>query len=108
MADKETGYFRGSGGVVWQMDLPLRPLMGEQLAKQELVRVNEDGSSYAGPPTPIAGGMVLPVDARDEELARLRERLAELEAERDAADIAGEGDGGGAEKPVRRPRKAAN
>lgn len=81
---KETGFFRGTGGAIWEMDLPLSPLMGEQLAKQDLVRVNEDGSTYTGPPTPVAGGMVLAVDPKDVEIERLKARLAELEAERAA------------------------
>jgi len=42
----ETGLFRGEGGHVWEMDLPL----GEAHAKREregaLVRVNEDGSPF--------------------------------------------------------------
>jgi hypothetical protein len=42
----ETAFFRGEGGHVWEMDLPL----GEQHARAHkegrLVRVNEDGSPF--------------------------------------------------------------
>ncbi|MEU5030176.1 hypothetical protein [Streptomyces milbemycinicus] len=47
----ETAYFRGEGGHVWKMDLPL----GEQHARAHeegrLVRVNEDGSPFEGKKT---------------------------------------------------------
>lgn len=46
MADRETGWFRGAGGVTWQMDLPLPENMADQLLKGYLTRVNEDGSPY--------------------------------------------------------------
>lgn len=46
MADRETGWFRGAGGVVWQMDLPLPENMADQLTKGYLTRVNDDGSPY--------------------------------------------------------------
>ncbi|MFE9865874.1 hypothetical protein ACFYPZ_24570 [Streptomyces sp. NPDC005506] len=43
----ETAYFRGEGGHVWEMDLPL----GEQHARAHkegrLVRVNQDGSAFS-------------------------------------------------------------
>jgi len=102
MAEKEHGYFRGTGGVVWRMDLPLNLLMSEQLAKQELVRVeavwvpgNGEGEPghyeatgmYSGPPTPVTGPP-LPVDPRDDEIARLRARIAELETEPETDDDA--------------------
>lgn len=96
MAAKETGFFKGAGGVVWEMDLPLSALMGEQLAKQELVRVepageDEDGqvvyAPYTGGPTPIAGGAVLEMDAKDVEIAKLRARLAELEGGDEAVPV---------------------
>lgn len=57
MADRETGWFRGSGGSVWEMDLPLTEAMAEQLLKGYLTRVNEDGTQYA---EPLAEGQVEP------------------------------------------------
>ncbi|MFC4006636.1 hypothetical protein ACFOY2_05350 [Nonomuraea purpurea] len=47
MHDRETGWFRGAGGIVWQMDLPLPEVMADQLTKGYLTRVNQDGSPYA-------------------------------------------------------------
>lgn len=44
---QETGWFRGEGGSVWQMDLPLSEDLRTQLTKGYLTRVNEDGSTYA-------------------------------------------------------------
>jgi hypothetical protein len=49
MADRETGWFRGSGGGVIQMDLPLPEVMADQFTKGYLTRVNEDGSPYVEP-----------------------------------------------------------
>jgi hypothetical protein len=83
MAAKDTpevGYFRGAGGTVWPMDLPLKELYGQQLAKGELVRVNEDGSPWTGGTTPVAGGREVAADERDLEIARLRAQLEELSA----------------------------
>lgn len=45
----DVGYFRGEGGAVWQMDLPLPAVMQEKVVKGYLVRVNPDGSPYTGP-----------------------------------------------------------
>ncbi|WP_067470007.1 hypothetical protein [Actinomadura macra] len=45
----EVGYFRGEGGGVWPMDLPLDEVMAEKVTKGYLVRVNADGSPYAEP-----------------------------------------------------------
>ena len=41
---EESGFFRGAGGVIWEMGLPLREDMREQLTRGYLSRVNEDGS----------------------------------------------------------------
>jgi hypothetical protein len=46
----ETAWFRGEGGGVWRFDLPLSEVMAEQAAKGLLVRVHEDGSTWAEPP----------------------------------------------------------
>lgn len=49
MTDREPGWFRGSGGVIWRMDLPLPEHMAEQVVKGYLTRVNEDGSTFVAP-----------------------------------------------------------
>jgi hypothetical protein len=76
----QSGHFRGAGGTVWEMDLPLRELYGQQLAKGELVRVNADGSPWTGGTTPVQGGEEVAVDPRDLEIARLRAALEEMQA----------------------------
>lgn len=52
MTAPEIGYFRGSGGIVFDFALPLTEQQQHQLTRGELVRVNEDGSAYteAEPP----------------------------------------------------------
>ena len=47
MAAPETGFFRGSGGAVFEFALPLTDVQQYQLGRGELTRVNEDGSPYA-------------------------------------------------------------
>ena len=42
----ETGFFRGTGGVVHEMALPLAEVYADQVARGDLVRVSEDGSAY--------------------------------------------------------------
>lgn len=44
----ETGHFRGAGGVIWEMNLPLPEAYADQVTKGTLSRVNADGSPYAG------------------------------------------------------------
>lgn len=44
-----TGHFRGEGGMVWEMDLPLPETQAEKVAKGYLTRVNADGSPYVEP-----------------------------------------------------------
>ena len=62
MADRETGFFRGEGGTVWEMDLPLPEVMQEKITKGYVVRVaNADGDPYEppapqAPDNPLAGG----------------------------------------------------
>ncbi|RSN65423.1 hypothetical protein DMH01_03330 [Amycolatopsis sp. WAC 04182] len=46
MADKETGFFRGEGGVVFEMDLPLSEVMADKVTRGTLRRVNEDGTPW--------------------------------------------------------------
>lgn len=52
MAGPEIGYFRGSGGIVFDFALPLTEHQQHQLTRGELVRVNEDGTAFteAEPP----------------------------------------------------------
>lgn len=46
-AAKETGFFRGAGGTVFEMDLPLTEVMQNQLSRRELTRVaNAEGDPY--------------------------------------------------------------
>ena len=55
---EESGYFRGAGGVIWEMRLPLSGDMADQLTKGYLSRVNEDGTPYvpAGAASPEPEG----------------------------------------------------
>jgi hypothetical protein len=58
----ETGFFRGEGGSIFEMDLPLSEVMQNQLERRQLVRVNEDGSPWETPADaehdPAAGTVV--------------------------------------------------
>lgn len=49
---KETGFFRGEGGVVTEMDLPLKEVMQDKVTRGTLRRVNEDGTPWADPALP--------------------------------------------------------
>lgn len=42
----ETGFFRGAGGSVFELDLPLSEVLHDQHVRGQLVRVNKDGSPY--------------------------------------------------------------
>lgn len=48
MAEKETGLFRSESGQEIHMDLPLPDHMADKVTKGTLVRINEDGTPYAG------------------------------------------------------------
>jgi hypothetical protein len=48
----ETAHFRGDGGGIWEMDLPLSEVMREKVVKGYLVRVNADGTPYEEPSRP--------------------------------------------------------
>ncbi len=50
MADKETVFIRGENGVVVEHDLPLPPGVQDRVDRQQLHRVNEDGSPWAPEP----------------------------------------------------------
>lgn len=76
---KETGFFRGAGGAVFEMDLPLGEPYMYHLGKGDLVRVARDGSPWTGGPTPGVGGVEGASDPRDVEIARLRAELAAIQ-----------------------------
>ena len=44
--EREYGYFRGEGGTVFRLDLPVHETIAERIAKREIHRVNEDGSPF--------------------------------------------------------------
>jgi len=44
--EREYGYFRGEGGTVFRLDLPVHETIAERIAKKEIHRVNEDGSPF--------------------------------------------------------------
>lgn len=52
---KQTGHFRGAGGSIFEMDLPLPEPLAYQQSRGQLVRVNADGSDYG----PAHGAMDL-------------------------------------------------
>jgi len=45
----QTAHFKGEGGHMWEMDLPLREQHARDEKEGRLVRVNPDGSSLAEP-----------------------------------------------------------
>jgi hypothetical protein len=45
----ETAHFRGEGGHVWEMDLPLSEQHARDEREGRLVRVSPDGSAYVEP-----------------------------------------------------------
>jgi len=57
MEAHETGWFRGEGGAIWQMDLPLPSGIQQRVVKGHVLRVNEDGSLYgdSAPERPADG-----------------------------------------------------
>ena len=44
--EREYGYFRGEGGTVFRLDLPVHETIAERIAKREIHRVNEDGTPF--------------------------------------------------------------
>ncbi len=50
------GYFRGTGGVVHEINLPLAEAYADQERKGDLVRVNADGTPYEPPEDNAQGG----------------------------------------------------
>jgi hypothetical protein len=55
-----TGYFRGEGGGIHAMDLPLPEVMHQKLTKGYLQRVNEDGTPYTEPTDTTGGAPAAP------------------------------------------------
>lgn len=49
---REVIHLRGSGGAVWEMTLPLHPVMARRYQAGELTRVNADGSPWDGEQEP--------------------------------------------------------
>lgn len=61
MDTAQTAHFKGEGGVVWEMTLPLPETMQEKVTKGYLRRVNPDGTPYVEPadvPDPVAPAAV--------------------------------------------------
>lgn len=54
MPAAETAFFRGEGGVVIEMDLPLKEVMQDKVTRGTLRRVNEDGTPWVDPAEPAA------------------------------------------------------
>lgn len=44
-----TAFYRGEGGTIWEMDLPLSEVMQQKVTKGYLKRVNPDGTPYVEP-----------------------------------------------------------
>ena len=44
--ERDYGYFRGEGGTVFRLDLPVHETIAERIAKKEIHRVNEDGTPF--------------------------------------------------------------
>lgn len=51
----DTIHVRGEGGVVIEMALPLHEAIADRLTKGHLLRVNPDGSDYAGDDDSVPG-----------------------------------------------------
>lgn len=45
-------HVRGEGGAVWEMTVPLHPVLQKRYDAGELVRVNRDGSAWSGQERP--------------------------------------------------------
>jgi hypothetical protein len=59
----ETVYLRGAGGIVWAHALPLPVEIEKQMTRQELVRVNADGSDWVDEATGVAPAVARPADS---------------------------------------------
>lgn len=63
-----TGFFRGSGGAVMEMDLPLPEVYADQVTRGYLKRVNADGTPWTGEAESAAEGA--PVSERPAQSAQ--------------------------------------
>ncbi|MFG2380565.1 hypothetical protein [Streptomyces avermitilis] len=59
----ETAHFRGEGGHVWEMDLPLSDQHARAHEEGRLVLVNEDGSAFEEPEAPESKPEPAPKDS---------------------------------------------
>lgn len=87
------GFFKGEGGKVWKMDLPLPEDIAKQLKAGTLVEVDEPKadepkktrrSTAKKAPEP---GKVEPLTDEEKLLAVEAELLADVDAEHDAAEV---------------------
>jgi len=97
----EQGFFKGEGGKVWTMDLPLSDELAKQVESGVLARVTgvDDLTPFDpdAEPKRLTPKEQLQVDAealglstdgtKDELTARIDERVAELRAQADELDI---------------------
>lgn len=61
--EREYGYFRGEGGTVFKLDLPIHETIAERIAKKEIHRVNEDGTPYVEAEPEAAAASAPPANA---------------------------------------------
>jgi hypothetical protein len=68
MAAPETGFFRGAGGGVFELSLPLSENFENQRVRGQLVQVNADGEAVrsVAPKTRLEPGGEPPVSAKNE------------------------------------------
>jgi hypothetical protein len=59
----DTVHLRGAGGIVWAHTAPLPVEIEKQLTRQELVRVNADGSDWVDEATGVAPVVARPADS---------------------------------------------
>lgn len=70
MAAAETGFFRGAGGGIFELSLPLSENFENQRVRGQLGRVTEDGDPYEAPTEAVAepdGPVRPPVNATKNE-----------------------------------------
>lgn len=67
MAAAETGFFRGAGGGIFELPLPLSENFEQQRVRGQLVRVNENGDPYEAQAAEGDGPSRPPVNASKNE-----------------------------------------
>jgi hypothetical protein len=60
MAAAETGFFRGAGGGIFELSLPLSENFEQQRVRGQLVRVDENGDPWTDQAAPADDGPVRP------------------------------------------------